>query len=198
MIPKDEDEHQADTVPPPPGEDDAYGAETKIGQVPDDVLQAIKRAQANEDALKKLAATTASAEPAPASTKAPPEPPSAPATSPAAVAALAAVEDDDDDDEPDEAATMLRFSAGPDSLGDQILPPRDAGPDAAPVSARLHAKPDEPDGADLLLDTPKRDAEAPPVDDAPAPSISSLPAGPIVAPLGTGPKWQISIEASRT
>lgn len=48
MNKRDEDEHQIDTVPPPPGEDDAYSAETRIGKIPSDLLQAMKRAHASE------------------------------------------------------------------------------------------------------------------------------------------------------
>ncbi len=48
MNQRDEDEHQIDTVPPPPGEDDAYSAETRIGKIPNDLLQAMKRAHASE------------------------------------------------------------------------------------------------------------------------------------------------------
>ena len=49
-----EDEHQIDTVPPPPGEDDAYSAETRIGKIPSDLLQAMKRAHASEAGRSSL------------------------------------------------------------------------------------------------------------------------------------------------
>ncbi|WP_394826842.1 hypothetical protein [Pendulispora albinea] len=48
MNKREEDEQQIDTVPPPPGEEDAYSAETRIGKIPSDLLQAMKRAHASE------------------------------------------------------------------------------------------------------------------------------------------------------
>jgi hypothetical protein len=42
---KKEDEiYRVETVPPPPGEGDAYNAPTKVGQMPKEVLEAMKRA----------------------------------------------------------------------------------------------------------------------------------------------------------
>ncbi|HWL87207.1 MAG TPA: hypothetical protein VNO21_15485 [Polyangiaceae bacterium] len=52
----EEDQHQIDTVPPPPGEEDAYSAETRIGKIPADLLQAMKRAHASETTLSRLPA----------------------------------------------------------------------------------------------------------------------------------------------
>jgi hypothetical protein len=139
-IPKNDDEHQLDTVPPPPGEDDAYSAATKIGQVPDDVLQAIKRAQANEAALRKLPPEDGKG--AKVEAKAAPPPPPEPA--------LEWNDEDDEDDKDDEAATMISFapSSTPDVVGENRAPPRDifpSAPDGIPPSSiptNIHIAPD--------------------------------------------------------
>lgn len=62
-------EHQQpDTVPPPPGEEDLYSAETRVGPLPEDLLEslrAIRRAEAppeietNQDELDGTAETEA-------------------------------------------------------------------------------------------------------------------------------------------
>ena len=41
--------HQIDTVPPPPGEDDAYSAPTRVGAMPPEVLEALRNAGINMD-----------------------------------------------------------------------------------------------------------------------------------------------------
>ncbi len=53
---KDDDDeaiHRVDTVPPPPGEDDAYSAPTRVGEMPPEVLEAMRGAGFSVDGAKK-------------------------------------------------------------------------------------------------------------------------------------------------
>jgi hypothetical protein len=68
------EQQQPDTRPPPPGEEDLYSAETRVGPLPKDLLEslrAIRRAEeppeieTNQDELETPAAETASEDPPP-------------------------------------------------------------------------------------------------------------------------------------
>ncbi len=95
-------ETQPDTVPPPPGEDDAYSAETRVGALPQGLLDALREIRAEESAAQGRDDPPSSE--APVSVAAPDEGPplSVPAHSQGSedLAARAAEADENDSTEP--------------------------------------------------------------------------------------------------
>jgi hypothetical protein len=55
---------RVDTVPPPPGEGDAYNAPTRVGEMPESVLEAMKKAAEQGTALKPMSLPKSSQRPA--------------------------------------------------------------------------------------------------------------------------------------
>jgi hypothetical protein len=132
-----------DTVPPPPGEDDAYSAPTKVGDVHPAVLEAMKKAGVNFPAKPEA---TAKREKAPK-----PEPPAKAQATGDAMPRL--FEETGEDDQP----TKLAARATPDGVADAETsaepassppepepPPGPAvgGPGSAPPRAALSAAPE--------------------------------------------------------
>ena len=61
----DDDENEAPTVPPPPGEDDPYDADTKVGQASEDILAIVRAAEDGAKISVPPPAPAAAPEPAP-------------------------------------------------------------------------------------------------------------------------------------
>ncbi len=121
--------HKVDTVPPPPGEDDAYSAPTRIGPMADVAVQELMR-QAEQHAAEEDTVVPSTPKPSVKPTP-PPPPPRAEVLSSSDLIdePLPRVYADEDEDADEDAATMLHPSAkpppvsGPVSNVDILAPP---------------------------------------------------------------------------